>query len=366
MVQSKETALYQENKIGDGIQHAEQVATNYITTDETGIKVHNANDLSNYVHMDYTGVQVYKSGNEVARFGASNDADNTGVVEFCDGVAVIEGFTDSDSQGFHIHTDIEDNEDAILPWIEIEASETSSQLPTSTHGMVHVAPGDVSMESLTYDENDNEKHIELHVTDTGAYLTTSETADELASLHINCPETECALSLRIGNSGNSYGVWSDQFSKWLIAMMGVTSAAETVYSPAIYEKTTSGGSNVRVENSSYGYLKRYVSSSRRYKKDIDDISEEILDPNRLYDARVVQFRYLDDYLDEGDDRHGKLVDGFIAEELEEVYPICVNYDDGKPEDWEPKFLIPAMLKLIQDQHKEIEKLKNDISKIKGE
>ena len=50
--------------------NAEKVATNFITTDSTGIKVHNTNDTSNYTHIGSDGMDVRQSGNSVAKFGA--------------------------------------------------------------------------------------------------------------------------------------------------------------------------------------------------------------------------------------------------------------------------------------------------------
>lgn len=154
----------------------------------------------------------------------------------------------------------------------------------------------------------------------------------------------------ISQAGTTRGIHDEHSNKWLI---GINSSDE-VLSGQVYSKTTSAGSNVRVD-SDYT-LKRYVSSSRRYKENIEDLTDAELDAERLYDARVVQFRYKDDYLDSTDQRYDKLVCGFIAEELDEVYPIAVNYADEQPEDWEPKFLIPPMLKLIQDQKKKIDEL----------
>lgn len=162
---------------------------------------------------------------------------------------------------------------------------------------------------------------------------------------------QASLELKIADDGDAHGIWTGQMNRWLIGAVN----DGYVFSPGVQANTTSGGANVRVQDD-IGYLKRYASSSRRYKEDIDDISDESLDPNRLYDLRVAQFRYKEDYLDYDDQRYGKLVNGFIAEEVEEAYPIAVQYEDEMVEDWEPKFIIPPMLKLIQDQKKKIDEL----------
>lgn len=154
----------------------------------------------------------------------------------------------------------------------------------------------------------------------------------------------------LSQAGNVRGIYDEATTEYVIAI----DSNDEIVSRQIYNKTTSTGSNVRVESD--GRLKRYVSSSRRYKEQIEELVGSEVDAERLYDARVVQFQYRDDYLDSKDQRYNKVVPGFIAEELAEVYPIAVNYADEQPEDWEPKFLIPPMLKLIQEQHKQIEAL----------
>ena len=62
---------------------AEKVATNYIEEDETGIKVHNAEDPDSYAHIDSAGMQVYQDGERVAKFGAATiiGSDGCGKVE---------------------------------------------------------------------------------------------------------------------------------------------------------------------------------------------------------------------------------------------------------------------------------------------
>lgn len=162
------------------------------------------------------------------------------------------------------------------------------------------------------------------------------------------------IRVGINQAGNLRGIYDETSATWLI---GIDSNNE-ILSTQIYAKTTSGGSDVRVDSD--GRLKRYVSSSRRYKDKIEDLANEELDAEKLYDARVVQFKYKDGYLESKDQRHDKVVPGFIAEELAEVYPIAVNYKDEQPEDWEAKYLIPPMLKLIQAQKKKIDELEQRI------
>jgi len=52
-----------------------------------------------------------------------------------------------------------------------------------------------------------------------------------------------------------------------------------------------------------------------------------------------------------------MVPGFIAEEVDAIYPIAVDYEVDGPVTWNERFIIPAMLSLIQDLYKEINTLK---------
>lgn len=115
----------------------------------------------------------------------------------------------------------------------------------------------------------------------------------------------------------------------------------------------------------YGRLTATTGSSKRFKHDIESLKDEKLDPTRLYDIDVVQFRYNKDRLEQDDDWQDKLFPGFIAEDIAEKYPIAAHFDkEGLPSDWEHRHIIPPMLALIQDQHKEIELLKQEINQLK--
>ena len=146
-----------------------------------------------------------------------------------------------------------------------------------------------------------------------------------------------------------------------MASTGVTITGK-VSIPAAYTTTQSGAANVIVNSG--GLLVRSTSSSRRYK---EDITEELgeLDPNVLYDLKVVKFKFKDGYISEDDERYGKEVIGFIAEDVDELYPIAVRHEDGKAEMWESNYIIPAMMKLIQNQKKEIDELKARLDRLEA-
>lgn len=125
-----------------------------------------------------------------------------------------------------------------------------------------------------------------------------------------------------------------------------------------YNTTTSDGANVNVWAN--GLFRRAASSSRRYKKNITEQIPEELNPEKLYELPVRSFKYRKGYLEKGDRREDKNIIGLIVEELEGIYPVAVNYDKGgRPEMWNAQILIPAMLKLIQEQNERIKKLEGE-------
>lgn len=128
--------------------------------------------------------------------------------------------------------------------------------------------------------------------------------------------------------------------------------------PNITQSTSAA--NLRWGTTTSGRIFESTASSARFKTDIVDIlSVDELNPKKLLQLPVHAFRYKDDYLGEEDERSGALVPGFIAEEVDQIYPIAADYELGQPNNWNDKFMIPAMLSLIQDLYKEIALLKGE-------
>lgn len=110
--------------------------------------------------------------------------------------------------------------------------------------------------------------------------------------------------------------------------------------------TTTGTPNIRQAS---GYLRFTSSSSERYKNSIVDIKTvNSLDPYKLLEIPVRAFKYNSGYIPDTDQRFDTLIPGLIAEEVEEFYPIAVDYNEDKPETWAPNYIIPGMLVLIKD------------------
>ena len=119
--------------------------------------------------------------------------------------------------------------------------------------------------------------------------------------------------------------------------------------------------NQKINNKTISFAS---SSSKRYKHDITaDISEE-LDVHKLYELPMKQFVFNSDHNVQYADMKGQTIPGFIAEDVAEIYPAAVIHDEeGRVESWDERRIIPGMLKLIQEQHEEIEDLKKRLEKL---
>lgn len=131
---------------------------------------------------------------------------------------------------------------------------------------------------------------------------------------------------------------------------------------------------------SNGWFRRTTNTSLfSHKMDIKLVEDDALNPERLYNLDVKQFKYKKEYQpSEYDIRYNETLIGFIAEDVEKIYPIAADYEydiDKNPDEetnkseknkkeirrtlinWNERYLIPPMLKLIQNHKKEIDKLK---------
>lgn len=123
--------------------------------------------------------------------------------------------------------------------------------------------------------------------------------------------------------------------------------------------TVTNAANMYV--TSGGWFRRTTGSSERWKTAITEEIEDRLNPEALYRLPIKQFQYKEDCISKSDVRYGKNILGFIAEDVAKIYEPAVQYDEkGNVEMWNFQVMIPAMLKLIQEQKQEINKLKNKI------
>lgn len=124
-----------------------------------------------------------------------------------------------------------------------------------------------------------------------------------------------------------------------------------------------------------GLIRKYVasSSSIRYKHDFKTKFNNDLDPHGILNIKIIQFKYKTDFLNDPEDKlYDKDVIGFIAEDVYKKYKVASDYyyDKKREKDiitgWSPYFMIPPMLYLIQEQHEEIENLKQEVSELKSQ
>lgn len=106
------------------------------------------------------------------------------------------------------------------------------------------------------------------------------------------------------------------------------------------------------------------SSSKRYKHSITDKIDKDLDAHKLLELPMKQFEWNEDHPLQYEDMAGMTIPGFIAEDVEEIYPAAVIHDaDGNVESWDERRIIPGMLALIQEQDKRIRELEEKLEKL---
>lgn len=158
-------------------------------------------------------------------------------------------------------------------------------------------------------------------------------------------------------SGSTSYPWYDTYTERLHV------TKERLVCKPSYDNTTTYSPNVYVGTT--GMFSRYSAdgSSKEIKHDIFELGKsEELDAEKLYDLEVVQFKYNDGVItDKNDVRYGKDLPGFIIEDLDKIYPIAIDKpsDDVKTWTLNMRFLIPAMLKLIQEQNERLEQLEQE-------
>lgn len=126
-----------------------------------------------------------------------------------------------------------------------------------------------------------------------------------------------------------------------------------------YNNTASNAANMFV-NSSGTYV-RSTASSKRYKHDI----EPLTDYCNVLNIPVVSYKYNKDYLSSSDRRYDIDIPGFIAEDVEQYYPIATEYNnDGEVEDWNVRMIVPPMLAVEQKHDKQIQLLIKENKELK--
>lgn len=135
--------------------------------------------------------------------------------------------------------------------------------------------------------------------------------------------------------------------------------------PKLYNLThvTTGGHLVMgSDGASIAYL---GSSSLRYK-DVQGAVEEA-DLESLYRIKVVWAKYKNEYLDASDERYGKEMPMFLAEDIDQHFPLAVDHgEQGRAENWNYRIMIPCMFAMLKNEHEKVKELQPELESIKTE
>lgn len=175
--------------------------------------------------------------------------------------------------------------------------------------------------------------------------------------------TGAFMNASTGNiGGNTITAFSDINCYGLIYTSGNMDAAGSItaegqlYAQQAISASTSAATNCYI-TSAGSIRKTSTTSSLRYKENITPIVDVAdIDPRKLLDIPVIGFVYKADHIPATDQRAGKMLPGFIAEDVANIYPIAADYEGELVETWNERFIVPGLLALIQDQEKRIKAL----------
>lgn len=120
--------------------------------------------------------------------------------------------------------------------------------------------------------------------------------------------------------------------------------------------------NPMVFSPTYLYVGYSSSSSMHYKVLGKSIKEDELED--LYRIKVIWAKYKDGYLSEQDERYGKEMPMFIAEDIDRRFPLAVDHNEkGKAENWNYRIMIPCMFAMLKAQKKKIDQQEKLINKL---
>lgn len=123
------------------------------------------------------------------------------------------------------------------------------------------------------------------------------------------------------------------------------------------------GSNLG--KNSNGDVGTIASSSMRYKILGKTVKEDELE--ELYRIKVIWAKYKDGYLMEQDERCGKEMPMFIAEDIDRRFPIVVDHDEkGRAENWNYRIMIPCMFAMLKNEHEKVKNLQSELDSVKAE
>lgn len=123
------------------------------------------------------------------------------------------------------------------------------------------------------------------------------------------------------------------------------------------------GSNLGKNNN--GDVGTIASSSMHYKILGKTVKEDELED--LYKVKVIWAKYKDGYLMEQDERCGKEMPMFIAEDIDRRFPIAVDHDKkGRAENWNYRIMIPCMFAMLKNEHEKVKDIQSELDSVKAE
>lgn len=226
-------------------------------------------------------------------------------------------------------------------------------------------------------------------------MAVTSTTDEVK---VDISNASMAGRLTISNARN-FGLYHMSLKKWLIRMdiNGVTHLLNTIFDDAVafnesatfYKSTifnkpatfndtasfkkppklyklaqvTSGGHIVFAADGET--LAWAAASSMRYKEIGKTIEEADLE--ELYQIKVVWAKYKNEYLDASDERYGKEMPMFLAEDIDQHFPLAVDHDEqGRAENWNYRVMIPCMFAMLKNEHEKVIEVKRENENLKSE
>ena len=224
------------------------------------------------------------------------------------------------------------------------------------------------------------------------------TKSDLSEAQIDVSNSDISGRLT-ASAAKNFGLYHITFSKWLIRMGSdgnaylldtifngtatfnkvATFAGTAIFSksatfdaaanfkkpPKLYNLTNVTSGNHLVMASDGASIAYLSSSSLRYK-DVQGAVEEA-DLESLYQIKVVWAKYKNEYLDASDERYNKEMPMFLAEDVDQHFPLAVDHDEqGRAENWNYRVIIPCMFAMLKNEHEKVKELQSELGSIKTE
>ncbi|MDO4275872.1 MAG: hypothetical protein Q4D16_19570 [Eubacteriales bacterium] len=155
------------------------------------------------------------------------------------------------------------------------------------------------------------------------------------------------------NSGSTKFWFRPDYDNGRLTCHAIIESDRDVIFPAVYNQNDTTGKIVRIVPG--GRMYSSSSSAKKYKNHVRDMTLE--EAEVLYNLPVVWFQYKEGYLVDSDERISRDIPGMYADDVDKIFPIAADHVEGEVEDWNERMLFPVVLKLVQEQKKEIDALK---------